>query len=90
MMEAVWSARRAARQLCRSDCVVRRSEESRFNLSIDDNRICVWRPGGGRLHPAFALQQHITPTVGVMFWGIIAHNTRSPPALIRGTMTTQR
>ncbi|GFT86688.1 transposable element Tcb2 transposase [Trichonephila clavipes] len=30
------------------------SDESRFNLSSDDNRVCVWRPCGERLNPAFA------------------------------------
>ncbi|GFS51689.1 transposable element Tcb2 transposase [Trichonephila clavipes] len=30
--------------------------ESRFNLSSDDNRVCVRRPRGERLNPAFALQ----------------------------------
>ncbi|GFV39039.1 transposable element Tcb2 transposase [Trichonephila clavipes] len=32
------------------------SDESRFNLSSDDNRVRVWRPGGEHLNPAFALQ----------------------------------
>ncbi|GFX38436.1 transposable element Tcb2 transposase [Trichonephila clavipes] len=31
------------------------SDESRFNLSSDDNRVRVWRPRGERLNPAFAL-----------------------------------
>ncbi|GFS76289.1 transposable element Tcb2 transposase [Trichonephila clavipes] len=30
--------------------------ESRFNLSSDDNRGRVWRPRGERLNPVFALQ----------------------------------
>ncbi|GFT16508.1 transposable element Tcb1 transposase [Trichonephila clavipes] len=165
MMETVWSARRVARQLDRSDCVVRRtsgseichlhedqaqdaldrpvvektttsclaeghlgsrrplrvlpltpthrrlrlewchargnwtaaewnqvafSDESRFNLSSDDNRARVWRPRGERYNPAFASQQHTAPTAGVMVWGAIAYNTRSPLVLIRGTMTAQR
>ncbi|GFV37561.1 transposable element Tcb1 transposase [Trichonephila clavipes] len=42
------------------------SDESRFNLSSDDNRVRVWRPHGERLNPAFALQQHTVPTAGVM------------------------
>ncbi|GFX09581.1 transposable element Tcb2 transposase [Trichonephila clavipes] len=66
------------------------SYESRFNLSSDDNRVRVWRPRGERLNPAFALQRHATPTAGVMVWGVIAYNTRSPLVLIRGTMTAQR
>ncbi|GFW23327.1 transposable element Tcb2 transposase [Trichonephila clavipes] len=31
------------------------SDESRFNLSSDDNHVCVWRPRGERLNPTFAL-----------------------------------
>ncbi|GFT38272.1 transposable element Tcb1 transposase [Trichonephila clavipes] len=63
------------------------SEESRFSLSSDDNRVCVWRPRGERLNPAFALQRHSAPMAGVMVWSTIASNTRSPLVLIRGTMT---
>ncbi|GFU68814.1 transposable element Tcb2 transposase [Trichonephila clavipes] len=54
------------------------SDESIFYLSSDDNRVRVWRPRGERLNPAFALQRHIAPTAGVMVWGVIAYNTRSP------------
>ncbi|GFU10118.1 transposable element Tcb1 transposase [Trichonephila clavipes] len=32
------------------------SDESRFSLSSNDNRVRVWRPHGERLNPAFALQ----------------------------------
>ncbi|GFT86468.1 transposable element Tcb1 transposase [Trichonephila clavipes] len=89
MMEAGWSTRRVARQLGCSDCVVVCSDESRFNLTSDDNRARVGRPRGERLNPAFALQQHTAPTAGVMVWGAIAYNTLSPLALVRGTMTAQ-
>ncbi|GFU46877.1 transposable element Tcb2 transposase [Trichonephila clavipes] len=107
-MEAGWSARQIARQLGRSDCVMRKcwdqwirqmsftqrpsseqplthqssrrpshqrcharedwtaakfnqvifSDESRFNLSSDDNHVLVWRPRGECHNPAFALQRH--------------------------------
>ncbi|GFU52347.1 transposable element Tcb1 transposase [Trichonephila clavipes] len=66
------------------------SDESTFNFSSGDNRVCVWRPRGERLNPAFVLQRRTTPTAGVMVWGAIAYNTRSPLVLIRGTMTPQR
>ncbi|GFU82888.1 CUB and sushi domain-containing protein 3 [Trichonephila clavipes] len=66
------------------------SDESRFNLSSDDNRVRVWRPRGERLNPAFALQRHSSPTAAVMVWDAIAYNTRSPLVLICGTMTAQR
>ncbi|GFY05781.1 transposable element Tcb2 transposase [Trichonephila clavipes] len=52
------------------------SDESRFNLSSDDNRVRVWRPRGECLIPAFALQRHTAPTAGVIVWGVIAYNTR--------------
>ncbi|GFT60226.1 transposable element Tcb2 transposase [Trichonephila clavipes] len=52
------------------------SDESRFNLSSDDNRLRVWRPRRERLNPAFALQQHTAPTAGAMVWGATAYNTR--------------
>ncbi|GFX69969.1 uncharacterized protein TNCV_2099871 [Trichonephila clavipes] len=71
------------------DCVVL-SDESRFNLSSDDNRVRVRRPRGERLNPAFALQRHTTPTAGVMVRGAIAYNTRSRLVLIRSTMAAQR
>ncbi|GFT38850.1 transposable element Tcb2 transposase [Trichonephila clavipes] len=41
------------------------SDESRFNLSSEDNRVRVWRPRGERLNPASALQRHTAPTAGV-------------------------
>ncbi|GFT14304.1 transposable element Tcb2 transposase [Trichonephila clavipes] len=65
------------------------SDESRFNLSSDDNHVHVWRPRGERHNPVFDLQQHNTPTAGVRVWGAIAYNTRSPQVLIWGAMTAQ-
>ncbi|GFW50299.1 hypothetical protein TNCV_4697151 [Trichonephila clavipes] len=42
------------------------SDEFRFNLSSDDNRVRVWRPRDERLDPAFALQRHTAPTPSVI------------------------
>ncbi|GFX32123.1 transposable element Tcb2 transposase [Trichonephila clavipes] len=58
------------------------SDESRFNLSSDDNRGRVWRPRGERSKVAFALQRHTTPTAGEMVYVVISYNTRSPLVLI--------
>ncbi|GFX01739.1 transposable element Tcb2 transposase [Trichonephila clavipes] len=66
------------------------SDESRFNLSSDDNRVHVWRPRGERLNPALALQRHTAVTASVIVWGVIAYNTRSTLVLICVTMTAQR
>ncbi|GFW47351.1 transposable element Tcb1 transposase [Trichonephila clavipes] len=65
-------------------------DESRFNLSNDNNRVRVWRPRGERLNPTFTLQRHTAPTAGVTVWGAIALNTQSPLVWIRGTTTAQR
>ncbi|GFX43008.1 transposable element Tcb1 transposase [Trichonephila clavipes] len=47
------------------------SDEPRFNLSSDDNRVRVWRPRGESFNP-FALPLHTVPTAGVIVWGVIA------------------
>ncbi|GFU66739.1 transposable element Tcb2 transposase [Trichonephila clavipes] len=65
-------------------------DESRFNLSSDDNRVRVWFPRGKLLNPAFDLQRYTTPTADVMVWGVIDYNTRSPLVLINGSMTAQQ
>ncbi|GFV70474.1 transposable element Tcb2 transposase [Trichonephila clavipes] len=66
------------------------SDESRFNLSSDDNLVHVWRPRDERLNPAFALQRRTAPTADMMVWDVIAYNTRSPLVLIRCAMAAQR
>ncbi|GFV32915.1 transposable element Tcb1 transposase [Trichonephila clavipes] len=52
------------------------SDEFRFDLSIDGNRVLVWRVAVERLNPAFALQQHTTPTAGAIIWGDIDYIIR--------------
>ncbi|GFW27485.1 transposable element Tcb2 transposase [Trichonephila clavipes] len=62
------------------------SNESRFNLSSDDNRVRLWRPSDERLNPVFALQRHTAPADGMG-----CHCLQLPPlVLIRGTMIAQR
>ncbi|GFT54595.1 transposable element Tcb2 transposase [Trichonephila clavipes] len=65
------------------------SDESRFDLNSDNNSVRVWRPRGERLNPVFALQRYTAPRAGVMEWGVIAYNARSPLVLIRDTITAQ-
>ncbi|GFU68508.1 transposable element Tcb1 transposase [Trichonephila clavipes] len=66
------------------------SEESGFNLSSDDNRVCVWRPRGEHLNSAFALQRHTAPPGGVTIWGAMNYYTLSSLILIKVTLTVQR
>ncbi|GFV41255.1 hypothetical protein TNCV_1231701 [Trichonephila clavipes] len=42
------------------------SDESRFNLSSDDNRVRVWRVHGEHLNPTFTLQRHTAHPAGIM------------------------
>ncbi|GFS57138.1 transposable element Tcb2 transposase [Trichonephila clavipes] len=41
------------------------SDESRFNLSSDDNRVFMWRSSGEHLNPALALRRHTSSTARV-------------------------
>ncbi|GFU47342.1 transposable element Tcb2 transposase [Trichonephila clavipes] len=72
------------------DTHVNFSDEFKFNLGSDDNRVRVWRLRGERLNPAFAVQQHTTPTTSVIVWDFIAYTTWSPLILIHNTMAAQR
>ncbi|GFY04038.1 hypothetical protein TNCV_1198161 [Trichonephila clavipes] len=56
------------------------TDESRFILSSDDNRVRVWRPRGERLNPAFALQRHTASTAGVMLADVLSGFVRTPSA----------
>ncbi|GFY01624.1 transposable element Tcb2 transposase [Trichonephila clavipes] len=52
------------------------SDESRFNLSSDDNRVRVLRPHGERLNPAFAFQRHTAPTTAAPGGSFFNDNAR--------------
>ncbi|UYV63342.1 hypothetical protein LAZ67_2003792 [Cordylochernes scorpioides] len=55
------------------------SDESRFCLSSDSRRVCVWRRHGERSNPAAIVERPTVRQRGIMVWG------RN-----RGTMTAQR
>ncbi|GFU43910.1 hypothetical protein TNCV_652841 [Trichonephila clavipes] len=46
------------------------SDESRFNLWTDDNRVRVWRHPGERYNSTHTVLRHTAPTAGVMVWGV--------------------
>ncbi|UYV64960.1 hypothetical protein LAZ67_3002566 [Cordylochernes scorpioides] len=66
------------------------SDESRFCLSSDSRRVRVWRRRGERSNPAAIVERPIVRQRGIMVWGAIAYDSRSPLLRIQGTMTAQR
>ncbi|UYV68465.1 SEC24B [Cordylochernes scorpioides] len=66
------------------------SDESRFCLSSDSRRVRVWRRRGERSNPAAIVERPTVRQRGIMVWGAIAYDSRSPLLLIQGTMTAQR
>ncbi|GFU62566.1 transposable element Tcb2 transposase [Trichonephila clavipes] len=45
------------------------SNESRFDLGTDDNRLRVWRCVGERYNSPYTVLRHTARTAGVMVWG---------------------
>ncbi|UYV80175.1 hypothetical protein LAZ67_18001887 [Cordylochernes scorpioides] len=66
------------------------SDESRFCLSSDSRRVRVWRRRGERSNPAEIVERPTVRQRGIMVWGAIAYESRSPLLRIQGTMTAQR
>ncbi|UYV63335.1 hypothetical protein LAZ67_2003769 [Cordylochernes scorpioides] len=66
------------------------SDESRFCLSSDSRRVRVWRRRGERSNPAATVERPTVRQRGIMVWGAIAYDSRSPLLRIQGTMTAQR
>ncbi|UYV66841.1 hypothetical protein LAZ67_4003052 [Cordylochernes scorpioides] len=66
------------------------SDESRFCLSSDSRRVRVWRRRGERSNPAAIVERPTVRQRGIMVWGAIAYDSRSPLLRIQGNMTAQR
>ncbi|GFV82483.1 transposable element Tc1 transposase [Trichonephila clavipes] len=66
------------------------SDESRFVLGTDDNRVRVWRRPGERYNSPHTVLRHTARTAGVMAWGAIVYDSRSPLIMMRRTLTGQR
>ncbi|UYV68823.1 GPRMGL2 [Cordylochernes scorpioides] len=66
------------------------SDETRFCLSSDSRRVRVWRRRGERSNPAAIVERPTVRQRGIMDWGAIAYDSRSPLLRIQGTMTAQR
>ncbi|UYV82649.1 hypothetical protein LAZ67_22000377 [Cordylochernes scorpioides] len=66
------------------------SDKSRFCLSSDSRRVRVWRRRGERSNPAAIVERPTVRQRGIMVWGAIVYDSRSPLLRIQGTMTAQR
>ncbi|UYV62964.1 hypothetical protein LAZ67_2002643 [Cordylochernes scorpioides] len=66
------------------------SDESRFCLSSDSRRVRVWSRRGERSNPAAIVERPTVRQRGIMVWGAIAYDSRSPLLRIQGTMTARR
>ncbi|GFT19032.1 transposable element Tc3 transposase [Trichonephila clavipes] len=66
------------------------SDESRFVLGTDDNRVRVWRRPGERYKSPHTVLRHTARTASVMVWGAIAYDSRSTLTAMRGTLTGRR
>ncbi|GFS79215.1 transposable element Tcb2 transposase [Trichonephila clavipes] len=66
------------------------SDESRFVLETDDNRVRVWRRPGERYNSPHTVLRHTARTAGVMVRGPIAYDSRTTLIVMRGTLTDQR
>ncbi|UYV64720.1 K02A2.6-like [Cordylochernes scorpioides] len=66
------------------------SDESRFLLCPDDRLKRVWIRPGQRVDPGLTVEHHTGPQQGVMVWGAISFDSRTPLVVIPGTLTTQR
>ncbi|UYV68104.1 hypothetical protein LAZ67_5003069 [Cordylochernes scorpioides] len=56
----------------------------------DSRRVRVWRRRGKRSNPAAIVERPTVRQRGIMVWGAIAYDSRSPLLRIQGTMTAQR
>ncbi|GFV99654.1 transposable element Tcb2 transposase [Trichonephila clavipes] len=66
------------------------SDESRFVLGTDDNRVRVWRRPGKRYNFPHTVLRQTARTAGVMVWGAIAYDSLSTLIVMLGTLTGQR
>ncbi|GFT44833.1 transposable element Tcb1 transposase [Trichonephila clavipes] len=66
------------------------SDESRFVLGADDNRIRVWRRPGERYNSSHTVLRHTARTAGVMVWGPLVYDIWFTLIVMRGTLTDQR
>ncbi|GFY32468.1 transposable element Tcb2 transposase [Trichonephila clavipes] len=66
------------------------SDEFRFVLGSNDNRVRMWRRPGEWYNSPHTVLRHSARTASVMVWGAIAYDSRCTSIVMRGTLTVQR
>ncbi|GFY14267.1 uncharacterized protein TNCV_3614561 [Trichonephila clavipes] len=66
------------------------TEESRICLQHHDGRIRVWRHRGERMLNSCVMHRHTGSAPGIMVWGGIGYQSRTPLVLIACTLNSQR
>ncbi|GFX67079.1 transposable element Tc1 transposase [Trichonephila clavipes] len=66
------------------------SDESCLQLCPHHHRRRVWIRPGQCADPIFTIARHTNLQSGVMVWGAISFDSRTPLVVIRGTLTVQR
>ncbi|GFW29733.1 transposable element Tcb1 transposase [Trichonephila clavipes] len=66
------------------------SDEYRFVLGTDDNRVWVWKHPGERYNSSHTVLRQTARKAGIMVWGVIAYDSRHTLIVMRGTLTGQR
>ncbi|GFX06543.1 transposable element Tc1 transposase [Trichonephila clavipes] len=61
-----------------------------FQLCPENHRQRVWRHLGERAYSAFTIARYTGPKTGVMVWGAISFDNRTPLGVNRGALTAQR
>ncbi|GFX10258.1 transposable element Tcb1 transposase [Trichonephila clavipes] len=66
------------------------TDESCICLQHHDGRIRVWRHRGERMLNSYVMHHHTGPASGIMVWGGIEDQSRTPLVRIAGTLNSQR
>ncbi|UYV72747.1 CCRN4L [Cordylochernes scorpioides] len=71
-------------------CQRKKQKVSFSSFLINSRRVRVWRRRGERSNPAAIVERPTVRQRGIMVWGAIAYDSRSPLLRIQGTMTAKR
>ncbi|UYV72301.1 Transposase [Cordylochernes scorpioides] len=71
-------------------CRAKSTWMTEWHRVVDSRRVRVWRRRGESSNPTAFVERSNMQQRGIMVWGAIAYDTRSPLVRIQGTMAAQR